>query len=113
MKRYMGDLSFRAQREICCLPGMLDCVKNNRFMSLREAEGDAAICYGRLACRNPINAPCYWLLVFLFMIFTSATFADDDLGRLFTTPEQRAAMEQLRYQKPVETITVPEIAFEE
>ena len=82
-------------------------------MSLRGAEGDAAICYGRLACRNPINAPCYWLLVFLFMIFTSATFADDDLGRLFTTPEQRAAMEQLRHQKPVETITVPEIAFEE
>lgn len=51
-------------------------------------------------------------LALLALITTPSAYADD-LGRLFTTPEQRAAMEKLRHQKPVETITVPEIAFEE
>lgn len=38
--------------------------------------------------------------------------ADDSLGRLFFTPEQRAALEKLRYQKPVE-VKIPEIISEE
>lgn len=29
-------------------------------------------------------------------------FAADELGRLFTTPQQRSTLEKLRYQKPVE-----------
>ena len=52
-------------------------------------------------------------LALLVLITTPSAYADDDLGRLFTTPEQRAAMEKLRYQKPAEIITVPEITFEE
>ena len=38
--------------------------------------------------------------------------AADDLGRLFTTPEQRSTLEKLRHQKPVQEITIPEIVLE-
>ena len=42
----------------------------------------------------------------------SVSAAEDTLGRLFFTPEQRAALEELRYQKPVE-IKIPEIITDE
>jgi hypothetical protein len=47
------------------------------------------------------------------MVLTPFAFATDDLGRLFTTPQQREVLEKLRHQKPVEEITAPEILFEE
>ena len=52
---------------------------------------------------------------FIFLItlcWYSMSQAGDSLGRLFLTPEQRAALEELRYQKPVE-IKIPEIITEE
>jgi len=52
-------------------------------------------------------------LPILFLAFTPNTFAADDLGRLFTTPQQRETLEKLRHQKLAEVITVPEITFEE
>ena len=38
--------------------------------------------------------------------------ADDSLGRLFLTPDQRTALEKLRYQKPV-VVKIPEIIANE
>ena len=38
--------------------------------------------------------------------------ADDSLGRLFLTPDQRTALEKLRYQKPV-VVKIPEIIAKE
>lgn len=38
--------------------------------------------------------------------------ASDSLGRLFLTPDQRSALEKLRYQKPV-VVKIPEIITEE
>lgn len=57
------------------------------------------------------------LTVKAFIILTmvlryGAPQAGDSLGRLFLTPDQRAALEELRYQKPVE-IRIPEILAEE
>lgn len=57
------------------------------------------------------------LTVKAFIILTTVLWygapqAGDSLGRLFLTPEQRAALEELRYQKPVE-IRIPEILAEE
>ena len=52
-------------------------------------------------------------LPILFLAFTPITFAADDLGRLFTTPQQRNTLEKLRHQEPVVEIKVPEITFEE
>ena len=40
------------------------------------------------------------------------TQAGDSLGRLFLTPDQRAALEELRYRKPVE-VKIPEIIVAE
>jgi len=52
-------------------------------------------------------------LPILFLAFTPITFAADDLGRLFTTPQQRQTLEKLRSQKPVEEIKIPEFTFAE
>ena len=52
-------------------------------------------------------------LPILFLAFTPNTLAADDLGRLFTTPQQRNALEKLRSQKPVEEIKIPDITFAE
>lgn len=50
-------------------------------------------------------------LVLLALLTTPYAYADD-LGRLFTTPDERATLEKLRHQKPVEE-KAPEIVFEE
>src|SRR3972149_6840164 len=52
-------------------------------------------------------------LPILFLAFTPITFAADDLGRLFTTPQQRQTLEKLRSQKPVEEIKIPAFTFAE
>lgn len=48
----------------------------------------------------------------LLFILTSNALADDDLGRLFTTPAQRQLLEKLRHQKPVVEVKVPQIEIE-
>jgi len=57
------------------------------------------------------------MTLFTAMATLSLTFVPhalaDDLGRLFTTPQQRQTLEKLRYQEPVVEITVPDITFEE
>ena len=51
--------------------------------------------------------------IFLTMVFWyGAPQAGDSIGRLFLTPDQRAALEELRYQEPVK-IKIPEILAEE
>ncbi len=65
----------------------------------------------------PVNNIFYSMSVLAAMailLFTLApnAFADDDLGRLFTTPQQRNTLEKLRHQKPVEE-KAPEIIFME
>ena len=52
------------------------------------------------------------ILLSVTICFCDVHAADDALGRLFLTPEQRAALEKLRYQKPVE-VKIPEIISEE
>ena len=53
------------------------------------------------------------LLMVLIFSLPPATLAADDLGRLFTTPQQRQTLEKLRSQKPVEEIKIPEFTFAE
>lgn len=50
------------------------------------------------------------LVLFLFLL--SGSVMATDLGRLFTTPEERAALEKLRHQKPVQKVK-PEIVIDE
>lgn len=57
------------------------------------------------------------LIVKAFVILVTiwwygVTQAGDSLGRLFLTPDQRAALEELRYRKPVE-VKIPEIIVAE
>jgi len=54
-----------------------------------------------------------FLMALIFCLSASNAFAEDDLGRLFTTPQQRNTLEKLRHQEPVVEIKVPEITFEE
>ena len=62
---------------------------------------------------NGVKQSCMFIvLVFCIPAFTSS-YADDDLGRLFTTPEQRQTLEKLRHQKPVVEIKEPEIMHAE
>jgi hypothetical protein len=51
-------------------------------------------------------------VVVMTLCWFSVSKAEDSLGRLFFTPDQRAALEELRYQKPV-VVKIPEIIFEE
>jgi hypothetical protein len=63
-------------------------------------------------CRRNVT----WMPVLLLMpliLSIPEAFAADDLGRLFTTPQQRNTLEKLRHQEPVVEIKVPEITFEE
>lgn len=58
-----------------------------------------------------------WISVFaftlvIFLTTTQVTMATEKLGRLFTTPQERNALERLRHQRPVE-IVQPEIKIRE
>ena len=50
--------------------------------------------------------------VFLLLGMSTVNVMADELGRLFTTPQERAALEKLRHQEPVKEIKT-EITFEE
>ena len=53
-----------------------------------------------------------FMIAFMGLWMMTANVMADDLGRLFTTPEERITLEKLRHQRPVE-IKPPEITFEE
>ena len=52
------------------------------------------------------------LITTLTLCMSSMNAFADELGRLFTTPQERAALEKLRHQEPVKEIKT-EITFEE
>jgi hypothetical protein len=84
-----------------------------RGRDVRRARHSAAPHTGE--CQHPVNKIYYWILGYLFitLLLPSTTFAADDLGRLFTTPEQRQTLEKLRNQKPSEVVKIPDIIFDE
>lgn len=58
------------------------------------------------------NHTGYSLLIALLIAGVAMPLAAEELGRLFLTPEQRQALDKLRYQKPVEQ-KLQEIVIEE
>ena len=101
MKKQLHSLSFRAQREICFMKDV------KMFLSRRHAG----------VWQHPvdyISCSLFILAAIAILLMTLPPYVlADDLGRLFTTPQQRNTLEKLRHQQPVVEIKVPEITFEE
>ena len=121
MKRYTHNLLFQAEQASRHAGVYQHPVKNNMCL-LPPLRGNACMDVGGRATQEA-KAEVGWgynvkwisslLLMVLIFSLPPATLAADDLGRLFTTPQQRNTLEKLRSQKPVEEIKIPEFTFAE